>query len=160
MPKARNLIVAALVALVVLFLVLLANLILPGQQQGIAPVASIERAQQLASEGKRQQIVTFSDGMFALPEAARDGAILPARLFAIPVGQITLASPQTIGTSSNSDKDYGYRGFRQSWRDTGDAESLLVVGAFNNLIIYNKADGSLKKVFDKRIAVSAFKVSR
>lgn len=155
----RNLIIAVLVVLVVVFGLALANLILPGSRTE-GPMASAERAQELAREGKREQIITFGDDVFALPERAVEGAEQSPRLFAIPIGQITLAKPQSFSSSSSSDETYGYRGFRGSshWRTPNGDDGLTVSGRFNNIVIYDKTDGSLKKIFDKRIAVSVFKL--
>jgi len=152
----RNLIIAVLAVLVVLLGLALANIILPGSRTE-GPMASAERAQELAREGKREQIITFGDDVFPLPERAVEGKEQSTRLFAIPIGQITLAKPQAFSSSSSSDKTYGYAG-NGNWRWRGGSGDLTVVGKFNNIIIFDKTDGSLKKVFDKRIAVSVFKL--
>jgi hypothetical protein len=153
----RNLIIAVLAVLVVLLGLALANIILPGSPAGQGPVTSAERAQELAREGKREQIITFGDDVFPLPERTVEGAEQSPRLFAIPIGQITLAEPQGLSSSRSSggEYDYGYRGFR---RTSGSDDGLTVAGRFNNIVIYDKTDGSLKKIFDKRIAVSVFKL--
>lgn len=154
----RNLIIAVLVVLVVVFGLALANLILPGSRTD-GPLASAERAQELAREGKREQIITFGEDVFPLPERDVEGVEQSPRQFAIPIGQITLAEPQAFSSASSSDKSYGY-GYDGSsnWRRRWSSDDLTVMGKFNNIVIYDKTDGSLKKIFDKRIAVSVFKL--
>lgn len=152
----RNLTIAILAVLVVLLGLALANIVLPGSRTD-GPMASAERAQELARDGKREQIITFGDDMIPLPERTVEGTQPSPRLFAIPVGQITLAEPQEFVSSRSSDKTYGY-GASGNWRMPASDDGLTVSGRFNNILIYDKIDGSLKKVFDKRIAVSVFKL--
>jgi hypothetical protein len=117
------------------------------------PLSSHERAQELAKEGKRGQILTVSDGMIALDEASDDTA---PRLFAVPIGQITLATPQSFRHAITDSSSPHFRGFKGRSNLYGDT-SRAVYGAFNNVLIYDKVNGSLTKVFDERIAISAFK---
>lgn len=153
----RNLLIAAFVGLVVVAVGAIVFVNRPRSSMG--PITSAERAQELAREGKREQIVTVGDGMIPLRDYVAEGEAPSPRLFVIPVGQITLAEPQNFSNASD-DSSGRYRGFRGRWFGIGDGRSddpSPVFGAFNNLVIYDKADGSLKKVFDKRIAVSSFR---
>jgi hypothetical protein len=153
----RNLMIAALAVLVILLGLALINVMIPGSRRA-GPVASAERAQELAREGKRAQIITFGDDVFPLPERAVEGTRPSPHLFAIPIGQITLAEPQDFAsTRSSPEGTYAY-GAGGNWRIPGSEDSLTVTGRFNNIIVYDKTDGSLRKIFDKRIAVSMFKL--
>ncbi|MDZ4865807.1 MAG: hypothetical protein SGI91_00655 [Alphaproteobacteria bacterium] len=150
----RNLFIGAALAAIVVIVV---AFVFINRPRTAGPMASAERAQELARDGKREQVITFGDDMFPLPERAAGETEPPPHLFAIPIGQITLAEPQAFTTSQSSGRayDYGYRGFRQI---PGSDGALTVTGRFNNIVIYDKTDGSLKKIFDQRIAISVFKL--
>lgn len=120
-----------------------------------------ERAEQLAREGKREQALTFNDGLIALQEPDKDVSKPAANLFAIPVRQITLDEPeprQQLGGASS------FRGFatgalgRGNFGALEDPASAGVRGAFNNVVIFDKRTGALKKVFEKRTSISFFKL--
>lgn len=153
----RNLMIAVLAVVVILLGLALANLLIPRSRMA-APIASVERAQELAREGKRAQIITFGDNVFPLPERAVEGTRPSPHLFAVPIGQITLAEPQDFAsTRSSSEGKYAYSA-RGNWGMPGNEDSLTVTGRFNNIVIYDKTNGSLKRIFDKRIAISTFKL--
>lgn len=121
------------------------------------PVTSPERARELADKGLRDQILTFED-LEAL-EYRHGGRADSQRydIYAIGVGQLTLNEPESdrrvdkvVVTGSRVSK---------SEEDLPAASSLPtspISGRFNNVLIFDRRDGRFTKLFDKRLAVSAF----
>jgi len=121
------------------------------------PVTSPERAKELADKGLREQILTFDD-LEAL-EYRYGGKADTQRydIYAIGVGQLTLNEPE----SDRSVEKVVVTGSRIPAReeDLPAAASLPtspISGKFNNVLIFDRRDGHFTKLFDKRLAVSAF----
>lgn len=146
------LILATLAAGVVLLLMR------PAWRDSDGPITSAERAAELAKQGMREQIVSFGNGLIALPELAAPSKLAgETNLFAVPVGQITLNEPETRFSAPVVLKSY--RGFRSDGSyPMYDSVALSGVrGAFNNVLIYDRRTGAVTRVFETRIAISMFK---
>lgn len=122
----------------------------PAWRDRSGDMTAAERAKQLANEGKREQVLTFNDGLIALPERGGDASNVATNLFAIPVRQITLDDPEPRQQfSANS----SFRGFalgangRIDFGAIDDPASAGIRGSFNNLLIFDKRTGISKKVF-------------
>lgn len=133
----------------------------PARDVGHGPMTSTERAQQLAKEGKREQIVTFSRGLIPLYEPSADGTSPATNLYAVGVGQITLDEPESIRRRRvsnfrgfNSGVVLGAGGNTYITRDDGPE---TVFGAFNNVVIFDKRSGAVEKIFEERISITGFK---
>lgn len=134
-----------------------------GSHRAQGPMTAAERAEELAKQGKREQILTFDDGLIPLPEPSSGGETpKDAGLFAIPVGQITLDEPeprQKVSGGSGLFRGFAMGaagGFNNSRLE--DPASAGVRGAFNNVLILDKRTGGQTKIFDKRISISFFKL--
>ena len=121
------------------------------------PVTSPERAKELADKGLREQLISFEEGMEgveyrygARPETQR------YNIYAIGVGQITLNEPE----SNEKVEKVVVTGSRiPDPRKQPDANTLPtspISGKFNNVLIFDRRDGTFTKLFDKRLAVSSF----
>jgi hypothetical protein len=122
------------------------------------PMSSAERAQELAKQGLREQIVSFGSGLFPLPDAAQAGEKEEAvNLFAVPVGQITLAEPESRPRMSDAQGNFrGFSGGR--YHPMYDSPSSSgVYGSFNNVLIFDKRSGAVTKIFGSRTAIHMFK---
>lgn len=131
----------------------------PRRDIGRGPMTSVERAQQLAKEGKREQIITFSSGLVPLRERAVDELHLATNLYAVGVGQITLGEPESIRRIRGSSFSEYSRvlGAGGNTYLVGDDESQTVFGPFNNIMIFDKRSGTLEKIFGERISITGFK---
>jgi hypothetical protein len=121
------------------------------------PVTSTERAKELADKGLREQILTFDD--LESIEYRLGGRADTQRydIYAIGVGQLTLNEPEA---NSKTEKVV-VTGSRipvreEDMPDAGSLPTNPINGRFNNVLIFDRRDGHFLKLFDKRLAISAF----
>ena len=117
-------------------------------------VTAPERAQELASKGLREQLISFNEGMTGIeyrynakPETQH------YNIYAIGVGQITLNDPESTKTEKVTVTGSRLTAPKQS------ADSLPtapIEGQFNNVLIFDRRTGEITKLFDTRVSISQF----
>ena len=121
-------------------------------------VTAPERAQELAKNGLREQLISFEEGMSALEY--RYGARPDTQrydIYAIGVGQLTLNDPE----SDRRTEKVVVTGTRvealsNELPPVFAVPTQAITGQFNNVLIFDRRDGSFTKLFDKRLAVAEF----
>lgn len=114
-----------------------------------------EQAAALAKEGKREQLITYNDGMLPLPDPL-DRSNTAANLFVIGVSQITLREPVSMYSSSSG----AVRGFRTAAIGANGVawyvfdQEIAIEGPLNNALIFDKRTGATTKIFDQRISIA------
>lgn len=120
-------------------------------------LTSEERAAELAKEGKREQLITYSTGMVPLPDDPLVQSKTEANLFLIGVSQITLEQPEpTVRVSSSA----SFRGFKTTAIGANGGAwyvyqpDVIIDGPLNNALIFDKRTGAATKIFNERISIS------
>lgn len=145
---------AVVVGVLILVLAVVATFSGHDKRRGDSTISSIERAKQLAKQGKREQVISFAARMTPLGDEAKS----PTSLYAIGVSQFTLGTPESIEPLRSG----GYRGFNGSHGSSGDysypSGDVTVDGPFNNILVYDKQTGAAEKTFNKRVSISSYTV--
>lgn len=138
-------------------LVLFAVLESTPARRGDTTINSTDRATELAKQGKREQVITYTTGMAPLDHKGKE----PASLYVIGVSQFTLGEAEQF-VSSGLQPRGSFRGFHGNPRGghLGDElqNNYSVSGPFNNLLIFDAQSGGNERVFDSRISISQFVV--
>lgn len=117
-------------------------------------VIAPDRVEELLAKGQREQLISFRNALQSVGEQR-------AELYAIGVGQVNLAEPESIPGvivtgSRQSKNNYTSTSPVTVVDQEGETAPYPIHGQFNNIVLFEKRKDAFTTVFDKRAAISSF----
>jgi len=116
-----------------------------------APLSD-QKVIELTQDNKFKQAVSFEQGYWAwtdiitLKDGTKKNVVSP--YYIIPVSQATLENEMEMKARGFAQEPSMSRSYRTPW------------GKYNNVLIYNKSNNSIKKIFDQRLLVNNIDVRK